>query len=109
MRESVLKQRKDCDRTFMRKSGDFPLDFERVWHKRKVCEYGSRKNAGFGVYLLMKSKVEVLNKYKQAYEILKEANEYYTQNDFQPNNDIAIGAAKKVEEILEDKKELKGE
>ena len=59
MRDSVLKQRSDCNRKFHKKS-DYPEEFENIWGTRKVSDYPSRKHAGFAVFLIMNQEIKSL-------------------------------------------------
>lgn len=51
MRDAILKQRSDCNRTFIRNG--YPKEFQEIWNKRKVSDYRSRKDAGYAVFSLM--------------------------------------------------------
>lgn len=59
MRDSVLKQRSECNRKFHKKS-DYPEEFENIWGTRKVSDYPSRKHAGFAVFLIMNQEIKTL-------------------------------------------------
>jgi len=59
MRDSVLKQRSDCNRKFHKKS-DYPEEFENIWGTRKVSDYPSRKHAGFAVFLIMNKEIKTI-------------------------------------------------